>query len=147
MHLKQFLKWIGLKEKLHFQYRRTPEVSEGDIWWASLGENIGYEISGKSKLFSRPVIIFRKLSKNFYLIIPLTTQMRTGTWYVNFKHAEREMTACLHQVRAIDYRRLSTRLGVLDPKDQMKIETGFWDLYKKIPHQNEMGRRENPESN
>jgi hypothetical protein len=33
---------------------------------------IGYgsEIGGKSKLFSRPVIIFRKLAHGFYFVIP-----------------------------------------------------------------------------
>ena len=44
MHLKKFLEWIGLKEKLDSKEAPVPHVSEGQIWWASLGENVGVEI-------------------------------------------------------------------------------------------------------
>ena len=53
--MKQFLFWIGVKERLHNGQHPPPLVSEGDIWWASVGENVGSEINGKSRLFSRPV--------------------------------------------------------------------------------------------
>lgn len=74
MHLKNFLEWIGFKEKLHFSNQKIPHVSEGQIWWTSIGENIGFEMNGKSRLFTRPVIIFKKLSNMFYFVIPLTTK-------------------------------------------------------------------------
>ena len=129
MHIKRFLEWIGLKEKLHFSSQEVLHVTEGQIWWASLGENVGYEINGKSKLFTRPVLIFKKLSKEFFLVIPLTTQAHFGTWYVNYKQQGRSITACLQQVRSIDYRRLSTKLGVLDDSDFEKVRIGFRKLY------------------
>jgi mRNA interferase MazF len=129
MHIKKFLEWIGLKEKLHSIAHAAPHVSEGEIWWASIGENIGTEINGKSLLFSRPVIIFRKLTHGFYFVIPVTTQIRRGTWYVEFNQRDKEMTACLHHARSIDYRRLSTRLGELDENDCSKIKDAFRKLY------------------
>ena len=46
--MKRFLEWIGLKEKLHHAKHRAPLVSERDVWWASIGENVGSEINGKS---------------------------------------------------------------------------------------------------
>lgn len=109
MHLKRFFEWIHLKERLDSKISAAPFVSEGEVWWASLGENVGFEINGKSKTFTRPVLIFRKLSSQFYFVIPLTTQKRTGTWYVNYQYGEEEITACLHQGRSIDYRRLQNR--------------------------------------
>src|ERR1700731_1059849 len=33
---------------------------EGEIWWVRLGKNIGYETDGKSREFTRPVIILKK---------------------------------------------------------------------------------------
>jgi hypothetical protein len=57
--------------------RKTPNttvVSEREIWWASVGENVGSEINGKSAPFSRTVIIYKKLSHGFYFVIPTTTQ-------------------------------------------------------------------------
>ena len=71
--LKRFSEWLGLKEKLHERHQTPPLVSEREIWWASVGENVGSEINGKSALFSRPVIIYKKLSHGFYFVIPTTS--------------------------------------------------------------------------
>ncbi len=129
MHIKRFLEWIGLKEKLHMKIYQPPHVNEGDIWWASIGENVGAEINGKSNLFSRPVIILKKLSHRFYLVIPTTTQAKTGSWYIAFKQKNRNGTACLHQVRSIDFKRFWSKLGQLDDQDFEKVKRGFTDLY------------------
>ena len=129
MHQKQFNDWILLKEALHFGEQSLPHVSERQIWWASIGENIGFEINGKSHLFSRPVIIFKKLSSGLYLVIPLTSQARTGSWYVPFQLKNKLQVACLHQVRVVDYRRLSSRVGWLDDLDYRKVKDGFQNLY------------------
>ncbi|MFA6392777.1 MAG: type II toxin-antitoxin system PemK/MazF family toxin [Candidatus Paceibacterota bacterium] len=128
--IKKFLEWIGLKEKLHNKESRPPFVSEGDIWWISLGENVGSEINGKSEIFTRPGIIYKKLSHSFYLIIPTTTKDKRGSWYVGFIHKNIEMFACLHQVRVVDYRRLFSKLGTLDGEDFKKVRIGFNSLYK-----------------
>ena len=124
------MEWIGLKEKLDAKQSAVPHVSEGQIWWASLGENIGAEINGKSHLFTRPVIIYRKLAHSFYFVIPVTTKPKTGTWYVPFKQKGVQMAACLHQARAIDYRRIRSILGEADEVDFKRIKEGFWKLYR-----------------
>lgn len=134
MYIKQFLEWIGLKEKLHLIRFQPPYVNEGDIWWASIGENIGSEINGKNKLFSRPVVILKKLSHGFYFIVPTTTKLRSGSWYVEFTQRGIKMQACLHQSRSIDYRRLSNKLGRLDDIDIAKVQKSFLNLFtKNIP--------------
>lgn len=128
--MKRFLPWIGLKAKLHETEHKPPLVSEGDIWWASVGENVGSEINGKSDLFSRPVVILKKLSHGFYFVVPTTTQERKGSWFVAFRQKEKTMVACLHQARAIDYRRLSSKLGTIDDEDFGRVKTGFSALYR-----------------
>jgi len=128
--MKRFLAWMGLKERLHELKHAPPLVSEQEIWWASVGENVGSEINGKSDLFSRPVLILKKLAHGFYFVVPTTTQARQGSWYVGFRQQERDMVACLHQARAIDYRRLSSRLGKIDSDDFDKVREGFHKLYK-----------------
>ena len=64
--LKNFLEWFQLKPKLDNRNHKTPFVSQGQIWWCHLGENIGTEISGKSSQLTRPVIIFKKLSRHTF---------------------------------------------------------------------------------
>lgn len=128
--MKRFLEWIGLKERLHNKNHRPPHVSNGDIWWASIGENVGSEVNGKSEQFSRPVIVFTKLAHGFYFIIPTSTKSKQGTWYVSFRHQGKEMVACLHQAKALDYRRLSSKLGTIDDTDFLRVKKGFHVLYK-----------------
>jgi len=66
--LNRFFGWLGFKKKIHERQQTPPLVSEREIWWASVGENVGDH--GKSALFSRPVIIYKKLSQGFYFVIP-----------------------------------------------------------------------------
>ena len=42
----------------------------------------------------------------------------------------KDMVACLHQARAIDHRRLSSKLGTLDDEDFGRVREGFNRLYK-----------------
>ena len=128
--VKRFLEWIGLKERLHGSNHRSPFVSERDVWWASLGENVGSEMNGKSDRFSRPVLILKKLAHGFYLVAPVTTQPHKGSWYVHIRFEEKDEYICLNQIRTIDYRRLSSKLGQLDTNDFAKVKEGFWNLYK-----------------
>lgn len=62
MEDKRFVKWIILKEKLH-NIGRLRTIHEGEIWWCAMGENVGVEINGKHDVFSRPVLVFKKLSR------------------------------------------------------------------------------------
>ena len=128
--IKRFLEWIGLKEKLDKNTSDSPLVKERDLWWISFGENVGSEINGKSELFSRPGLIFKKLSRGFFLVAPTTSQKKEGSWYVEIRQEKKTMYVCLHQVRVIDYRRLSTRLGTADEEDFKKVKQAFNKLYK-----------------
>jgi mRNA interferase MazF len=128
--MKNFPGWLRLKSRLHEAGHTPPHVSEGDIWWASVGENVGSEINGKSDLFSRPVIILKKLSHGLYFVAPTTTQDRTGTWFVAIRQNAKQMVACLHQARAVDYRRLSSKLGTVDDEDFARVKDGFRNLYR-----------------
>lgn len=57
---KQFQEWIYIKRTLHEKVILPPYVREGEIWWTSIGENIGHEINGKSKFFFSPSIDIQK---------------------------------------------------------------------------------------
>jgi len=145
-HIKNFDEWNKRKKKLDIAQHQPPLVSEGEIWWASVGENVGSEIGGKSELFSRPVIVLRKLAHGFYFVIPTTTQKRKGSWYVEIRQQGKAMIACLQQARAIDYRRLSSKLGTLDDEDFVRVLKGFSDLYirKEFPAKTWRGRGKIP---
>ena len=103
--------------------------SERDLWWASLGQNVGSEMNGKSGRFSRPVLIIKKLAHGFYLVAPTTTQKREGSWYVYVQFESQDEYVCLNQIRTIDYRRLHSKLGQIDTDNFAKVKEGFQKLY------------------
>ena len=72
---------------------------QGDIWWCSLGMNLGEEMFGKGEKFTRPVLVFRKFTRNSFLALPLTKHERQGSWYVEITvHGEKNW-AILNQAR------------------------------------------------
>lgn len=127
--VKRFLEWIGLKEKLHGSIAKPPLFKEGEVWWCSFGENVGVEVNGKGKKFSRPAVVFKKLSADGFLAIPLSTQMKIGTWYVPLTHRGIRCVAVLSQVRVLSAKRLLEKYGELDRKDREKVREGFILLY------------------
>lgn len=141
--IKKFKTWIDLKSKLHNVTAKPPFISEGEVWWCSLGENIGSEINGKSELFSRPVLVFKKLSRENFFGIPMTSQIKNGTWYVKIVVGGKESCAILAQARNLSVKRLSTKLYELDEVDMQKIKTGFNSLFLPTFPQKE-GRGKSP---
>lgn len=43
---KHFNVWMGVKDNLH-RTNRIRTIHEGEVWWTSIGENVGTEINGK----------------------------------------------------------------------------------------------------
>ncbi len=128
-YLKNFTGWFQLKPNLDSNNSIPPLVSEGQIWWVQIGENIGTEISGKGPKFTRPGIIYKKLSRYTFLIIPTSSKIKEGSWYSKFTFNSIEMVGSLNQIRIIDYRRLDNKMGVLDELDYSKIKLDFQNLY------------------
>lgn len=114
---KDFSNWIKLKEKLHKSTHQSPYFKEREIWWCSIGENIGNEINGKNEHFSRPILVVRKLDKYSFLGIPLTSNKKVGSWYVSITHGKNTSTAVVSQIRHFDYKRLDKIMATLDEAD------------------------------
>jgi len=126
--IKKFLEWIGLKERINNKSSGPLYFNEGEIWWCAVGENVGIEINGKGKLFSRPVFVYKKLSKQGFIGIPLSTQNKNGSWYVEISF-KGENVANLSQIRIFSSFRMYEKMGSLDEKDMEKIKNGFLRLY------------------
>ena len=127
--IKRFLEWIGLKEKIHSKNSTPLFFNENEIWWCAIGENIGIEINGKGKLFSRPVFVYKKLSKNGFLGIPLSTQNKKGSWYIEISFKNKNQTLNLSQIRIFSSSRMYEKIGSLDDNDVEKVKNGFLRLY------------------
>ena len=124
--------WNITKEDFHFTPdKKLQYVRNGEVWWIGIGENVGVEINGKSEYFSRPVLVLKRLSRYGFMGIPLTSQIHTGSWYVQFKFQDRIETAVLSQARVLSVSRLYERIGQIPDSDLIKIRQGFLELYSQ----------------
>lgn len=129
MEEKHFDEWIELKETLHFN-AKAPRILEGEVWWCSFGENVGIEINGKSAIFTRPVVIMKKLSGLGFMGIPLTSQEKTGSWYAEFEFLGKRQFAAVCQARVMSVSRLHSKIGQIPKSDLVVIKKAFHNLYK-----------------
>ena len=111
---KDFDKWNKIKTEIHenevgkFYHTR-------EIWWCSLGENIGFEQDGNGAEYQRPVLILKGLSKNTCLIIPLTTSSNKHPMRVSVGMVEgKEASVIISQMRVIDTKRFINKIGFAD---------------------------------
>lgn len=105
MQVKNFDIWN--REKKHIDalpYERF-HFHEREIWWASLGLNVGDEQDGKNDLFERPVLILKKFNDKVVLILPLTSQSKEGKFYQSIKYGEKTSTVILSQIRLLSVKR------------------------------------------
>ncbi len=127
--IKRFLEWFAIKEKIEQRIGNHPLFRQMEIWWTGVGENIGVEIGGKGKAFSRPVLIYRKLGKESFLGIPLSTQIKEGSWYVSFDFKNQMVSVNLAQIRVMSAARLYKKMGEVAENDCAKVKSGFLRLY------------------
>ncbi|MBI2454104.1 MAG: type II toxin-antitoxin system PemK/MazF family toxin [Parcubacteria group bacterium] len=119
---KDFKKWHKVKQYIHNAGGRL-FYHEREIWWCSIGSNVGFEQDGKGENFSRPVLIIKGFSKEVFLCIPLTTKLKEGKYYheVNLKDGIKRKVI-LSQIRLVDAKRLVDKVAVLDTEQFNKIK-------------------------
>jgi mRNA-degrading endonuclease toxin of MazEF toxin-antitoxin module len=115
---KKFVDLTGNKKVFH----------EREVWFIAIGENIGFEQNGKGEEFLRPVIIYKKFSRNVFLGIPLTKTKREGKFYADFELHGKTSTAILSQVRLFDSKRLKYKIGKMSVGDYRKIKEKLIEL-------------------
>ena len=124
-----FENWNILKNKLHFKSdEKVPFFYEREIWWCSLGQNIGYEQDGKNTNFSRPVLVLRIFNRYVFWALPLTTKNKTGRYYYHYKYKNVEYSVILSQLRLVSSKRLIRKIGVLPKNDFLAVRKQIKDL-------------------
>ena len=116
----QFLGWIELKEHLH-KNKPRPYFKEREIWWASIGFNVGDEQHGNNDNFERPVLIVKKFNNNLFWDVPLTGKPKSGKYYYKIHSGNREASVILSQLRVLDAKRLVRKLNVINEDEFIKV--------------------------
>ena len=117
---KDFDSWNDVKKQTDAEEPRLYTVRE--IWWCRFGVNRGTEQDGRGERFLRPALIMRSFGADACLVAPLTTStrehpLRIAIGMINEKRAR----VNLSQMRVIDTRRLTEKIGFLGKDAFAKI--------------------------
>lgn len=137
MHTKDFTKWHTLKSQLD-ELKNLPTFKEREMWWCSVGVNVGHEIDGKNRYFNRPVLVVRKFNRHIFLGVPVTTQMKNNPFYfpIDFMGKEnkpRERCIMLSHLRLYDSKRLHDKMGKLSHEQFTNVQTALSKMILKKP--------------
>lgn len=120
--MKDFDAWNEVKKQLElvdipFYYKNR------EIWFCSIGVNIGFEQDGKNAQAERPVLILRKFNKYVFWGVPLSTKLKPdNTHYLALKYKDLEFSAIISQLRLFDSRRLTRKLYMLDKQQYEEVK-------------------------
>ncbi len=119
--MKDFDNWNIHKKKAHTAYER-PMFKEREVWWCSLGVNVGDEQDGKGRSFSRPVLVLKKFNRNVFVGVPFSTQLKDNQFYCPIHFKGIDQSVILSQVRLMDAKRFGIKMGEISPQEVDKIK-------------------------
>ncbi len=119
--LDKYLDWAKLKFRINAR-KKDIFPRRREIWWASLGQNVGVEINGKNSQFERPVLVLRVFNTHSYLVVPITTNTKENQYKYLFNNELNQPNAVnLAQMRTISSKRFLRKLWVLGDTDFDKV--------------------------
>lgn len=126
---KDFVGWAKVAEEIEGRERRA-EVKVGAVYWANIGENVGSELLGKGRDFSRPVLILAQFNFRMVLAIPITSRIHDQRGYREIVVAGKLERLALEQTRPIDVLRIGDFLDEVAPDEMEKIRKHWMRLMK-----------------
>ena len=129
--IKHFIDWIITKIIIVKTQRKDLIINEYQVFWCSLGENVGDEENGKGYIFRRPVLIFKKFNNNLFWGIPMSTKNKDNKYYVKVLLKGIEQSAMISQLRVLDSKRLDQYIGYVSKADFIKIQNRIIDIIRR----------------
>jgi mRNA interferase MazF len=116
-YIKNFDNWNEKKKDLDERTNLPPYFKEKEIWWLSIGVNVGFEEDGKDSNFVRPVLVIKKFNRDIFLGVPLSTKIKNNIYYVKITHQNRKVSAMISQIKTFSSKRILNKIGELDYED------------------------------
>jgi mRNA interferase MazF len=113
--MKDFDSWNIEKKQLELNGHETLSFHEREIWWCSIGFNLGDEQDGKNELFERPVLVIKKFNNKVAWVVPMTTKQKEGRYYHTLEHDGTLFAVILSQLRLTSVRRFRRLIRKISP--------------------------------
>lgn len=120
--------WCNFKKDLLLKRgKRRLFVKNAEVWWVSFSVNLGVEINGKSKEYSRPALILKVYSKEAALVLPLTSKDKSSSKHHKYigEVKNKPAYAILSQARVVDTVRFQERIKRLSDKKFKSVVSAF----------------------
>jgi len=118
---KDFDKWNSLKKDIEHKSENLI-IKEKEIWWTYTWVNTWTESCWKWEKFRRPVLVLKKLSHDNYIIIPLSTKIKSWTWFENYTIDWIKYTALIYQIKMINIKRFYLNMWKFDNNKFLEIK-------------------------
>lgn len=121
---KDYKDWMAVKSKLQKKHQDGNfkiSYKEGDVFWMSIGENVGYEEDGKNELYLRPVLVVYGISRTLFYGAPLTSQEKRGRFYYGVTLKGKKAFVMLNQISALDCARIEGRRMAIIPQKELRL--------------------------
>ena len=129
--MKDFDNWNEKKKNIE-ELKIVDFYPKGrEIWWCSLGVNLGVEADGKEENFRRPVLILKAFNKEMSWILPLTSSNRENPFYHELVWGGQKSWLILSQIRTVSNKRLERKVGFAEPEDFDKVKEKIISLIKE----------------
>ena len=132
MICKQFDNW-NKEKKLTEEKLCVAQFKQREIFYARVGENVGFEQCGKGNEFIRPVLILKKFNQHVFWGVPLSTTCKQGCYYFRFSFiSKKESVAVLSQLKLFDAKRLERKIGMMSDADFEKIKKAIKSIFNDL---------------
>ncbi len=111
--MKDFNGWNNRKKNIE-GIKHSLDFQEGQIWWCSIGLNVGEEQDGKNSLFERPILVLKKFNHKICWVLPISSKNKLGRYYYSIVDNDISYTILLSQLKLISakrFRRLIKRIS------------------------------------
>ncbi|MCF7865487.1 MAG: manganese-dependent inorganic pyrophosphatase [Candidatus Pacebacteria bacterium] len=122
--MKDYNDWNRLKIEIDkvIEGELKHAILEREIWWCSLGLNVGDEQNGVNSLYERPVLVLKKFNKRVCLVLPITTKVKEGIFYYTIYFKGDTYSILLSQIRLISTKRFLRKIRSVESGEFRSIK-------------------------
>ncbi len=119
--MKEYDEWNTIKKHLNDTHRKV-FAHDREIWWCSLGINIGTETDGKHENFNRPVLILKRFTEDMILVAPITSRIISNRFHIpiSINSGKHKSSGKWAEIREISPKRLMRKIDTL-PNSVFKV--------------------------
>lgn len=129
--MKNFDEWNKEKKNLENIGHDTLVFHEREIWWCSIGVNLGDEQDGKNELFERPVLILKKFNNKIAWVLPMSAKSKEGLYYHLLNHNGNTFTVILSQIRLVSVKRFRRFIRKISPHQFSIVQDKLINFIKR----------------